>query len=233
MPMRILRDWVAMIVGGVFSFMAVESFYFSHDYNARSDRKMLALQMAMGVEGIGIYWCVVEMLYEEGGYLMLSECERIAFELRTDKERITKVIDSDLFSNDGMRFWSESILKRLGKRYEKSEKAKKSAEKRWKDANAMRTHSDGNAIKERKEKERKENIKDIGTKEGKFIIINSPYATESKYRIWGVSGLKQYLEMVGSRLPRDDYAEKFIREKDGQPFDDFGHVLKSYNLFIE
>jgi len=76
-------------------------------------------------------------------------------------------------------------------------------------------------------------IKDIGEKNGKFIIINSPYATETKYRIWGVSGLKQYLEMVGSRLPRDDYAEKFIREKDGQPFDDFGHVLKSYNLFIE
>ena len=76
-------------------------------------------------------------------------------------------------------------------------------------------------------------IKDIGTKEGKFIIINSPYATEKKYRIWGVSGLKEYLEMMGSRLPRDDYAEKFIREKDGQPFDDFGHILKSYNLFIE
>lgn len=136
--------------------MAKETFYFSHDFNARSDRKMINLLMACGIEGVGIYWCIVEMLYEEGGYLMRTECERIAFELRTDTDRINKVINSSLFCRDEEKFWSESILKRLDIRKEKSEKARESANYKWGNANGMRSHSDGNAIKERKEKENKE-----------------------------------------------------------------------------
>jgi len=135
--------------------MAKETFYFSHDYNARSDRKMINLLMTCGMEGIGIYWCIVEMLYEEGGYLMRTECERIAFELRTECERITKVIDSSLFCHDEDKFWSESVLSRLQARKEKSQSARNSALKMWDNKNAMRSHSDGNAIKESKGKENK------------------------------------------------------------------------------
>lgn len=145
--------------------MPKETFWFKHDYNARSDRRMMNLLMTTGVTGVGIYWCVIEMLYEEGGYLMLSECERIAFELRTDCDLVAKVVRSSLFACDDEKFWSESVLRRLGERHEKSEKAKKSADIRWRkpvncekdDANAMRTHSDGNAsgmLKRREEKRR-------------------------------------------------------------------------------
>lgn len=140
--------------------MAKETFYFSHDYNARGDRKMVNLLMTVGIEGIGIYWCIVEMLYEEGGYLMRTECERIAFELRTHSERIEQVINSTLFKNDDEKFWSESVLQRIEIRRIKSEKARESAN--YRHANAMRTHNNGNAIninrnaiKESKEKENK------------------------------------------------------------------------------
>ena len=80
--------------------MTKGTFYFRHDCNARTDRKLINLSMKHGMQGIGIYWCVVEMLYEEGGYLPL-EYERISFELRTDTKVIQDVIQGfELFNYD-------------------------------------------------------------------------------------------------------------------------------------
>ena len=104
--------------------MAKATIYFSHDCNARNDRKLINLRMNHSVAGIGVYWCVVEMLYEEGGYMPL-EYERIAFDLRTDSDLVTDVINSyDLFKIDGDRFYSQAVLDRISKQFEKSEKAK-------------------------------------------------------------------------------------------------------------
>jgi hypothetical protein len=113
---------------------------------------MVNLLMKAGVAGIGIYWCIVEMLYEEGGYLMLSECDRIAFELRTDSELVQSVIDSTLFEKDSEKFWSQSVLRRIEKRNEKSAKTRESALLRWNNANALRAQSESNAIKGKESK---------------------------------------------------------------------------------
>jgi hypothetical protein len=143
--------------------MKQSTYYFSHDYNARNDRKMIRLRSKLKAEGIGIYWCLVEMLYEEGGKIDFSEVPFIAEELRVKKGVIEQVIlDFELFVKDDNFFWSDSVKRRLDKRLEKSEKAKESASHRWQNANAMRTHTDGNAIKKRKEKERKEKDKEMG-----------------------------------------------------------------------
>ncbi len=168
-------------------------YYFSHDYNARNDRKLIKLTMNHGMKGIGIYWCLVEMLFEEDGYMPM-ECERIAFELRTESDVIKSVInDFDLFCIDGEKFYSESVLRRLESRYEKSQKARESAEARWKskgnDANAMRTHSEGNAIKERKGKEIKEDIPTFEIFKS-YAIENEPNINlvnlKHKYEAWKV-----------------------------------------------
>lgn len=137
--------------------MAKDTFYFSHDYNSRGDRKMVSLLMNCGIEGIGIYWCIIEMLYEEGGYLMQSECERIAFELRTDCDLVAKVMRSTLFCRNDENFWSESVLKRLEKRKEISGKASNSAHIRWENEKSMRTHSDRNANKGKESKRKEKN----------------------------------------------------------------------------
>jgi len=142
--------------------MSKESFYFSHDYNSRSDPKLIKLSMKLGMDGIGIYWCVIEMLYEQNGYIDLSNLESIAFELHSECDRIKTVLQNfDLFKFKGELFYSESVLRRLKKRNKISSGAKLSALKRWhpdkyNDAVAMPTHSEGNAIKERKGKEIKE-----------------------------------------------------------------------------
>jgi len=139
--------------------MSKETFYFRHDYNARTDRKLINIIMRHGMQGIGIYWCLVEMLYEECGYLPL-EYERITFELRTDAEVIRSVIhDFDVFENDGDKFWSNAVLERLRWRCEKSEKARESINKRWdkiKNTNVIRPNVVRNTI-QRKGKDRKGN----------------------------------------------------------------------------
>ena len=72
--------------------------------------------MRHGMQGVGIYWCIVEMLYEESGYLPL-EYERITFELRDEKNVIRSVIEEfDLFKIEGEMFYSEAVLERLKKR---------------------------------------------------------------------------------------------------------------------
>lgn len=130
--------------------MAKDTFFFTHDYNSRNDPKMICLLMKSGIIGVGIYWCIIEMLYEQGGYLMQAECERIAFELRTECELVKTVIACDLFEKNDEKFWSNSVLKRIALRKEKSEKARISASYRHGHANAVRPITDRYAIKERK-----------------------------------------------------------------------------------
>ena len=145
--------------------MSKETYYFTHDYNARADRKLVNVIMKHGMQGIGVYWCLVEMLYEEGGY-MPTEYDRISFELRTDTKVIQSIIlDFELFKTDADKFWSDSVLDRLQERCDKSEKARESINKRWKkhreDTNVIRTNEDRNTKKESKGKENKEKEKNI------------------------------------------------------------------------
>ena len=131
-----------------------ETYYFPHDYHARHDIKMANLSM----EQIGIFWCLVEMLYEENGYIKLNLCQRIASAMRVKCEALNEVIHShELFEKDETLFWSNSVLKRLEIRNKKSEKARELANRRWNsNAKAMPTQCQGNAIKERKGKEKKD-----------------------------------------------------------------------------
>lgn len=137
--------------------------YFSHDYKARVDSKIVNLFMKHGLAGIGAYWCIIEMLYENNGKIMRTECERIAFELRTDYDFINSIInDFDLFIVSDTEFYSNSVLFRLNLRNEKSKKASLSAKTRWYNANALQSQSESNAINKSKvnKKESKESKKD-------------------------------------------------------------------------
>jgi len=139
-----------------------ETFYFSHDYNARSDWKLVKVSMKHGMEWIWAYWCIIEMLYEEWWYLEIEEYERITFELRVSYDIVKSIVNNFwLFESDDKKFWSNSVLDRLKQRMDKSEKARISVQKRWdnknkKDTIVLQTNNDSNTIKERKGKEIKE-----------------------------------------------------------------------------
>ncbi len=135
--------------------MGKETFYFSHDYNARNDEKIKELIFKHGMAGYGIYWSIIEELYQNTNVLRLN-CERIAFELRVSKDVVTSVIgEFDLFEFNDNNFSSLSVQKRLDERANKSEKARLSVNKRWSNTNVIRTQYDSNTIKESKVNENK------------------------------------------------------------------------------
>lgn len=117
--------------------------YITHDIGARNDPKLLKLQMEMGGHGLAIYWCLVEMLWENEGYLPL-ESKTIAFALHwCQPDEVQAVIfNYNLFENDGERFWSPGALDRIDemrqnfleaeqKREEASMRGKNAIRARW------------------------------------------------------------------------------------------------------
>jgi hypothetical protein len=133
--------------------MPKDTFYFSHDYNARNDEKIKRLIRKHGMIGYGIFWSIVEDLYNNANALR-TDYEGIAYDLRSDCEIVASVVnDFDLFIFNGDFFGSNSVQERLDQRNSKSESARKSASYRWENANALQTQSEGNAKKERKGKE--------------------------------------------------------------------------------
>lgn len=142
--------------------MADNTFYFSHDYNARMDEKIKELIYHHGYLGYGLYWALIEDLYNNANALRRNY-DRIASDYKTDSFIVESIIhDFDLFVHDDNFFHSNSVQKRLIERQSKSEKARTSAFSRWNkpdNANALQSESIGNAIKERKVKEIK--VKEI------------------------------------------------------------------------
>ena len=139
---------------GSFFAMSKETFYFSHDYNARTDDKIKRLIRVHGMSGYGVFWAIVEDLYNNANALK-TDYEGIAYDLHIDAKAVKSIInDFDLFVFENDSFGSVSIENRLDERNSKSEKARQSAFKRWDkiraDANALRTQSDSNAIKDNK-----------------------------------------------------------------------------------
>jgi hypothetical protein len=141
--------------------MAKDTFYFSHDYNARNDAKIKKLLSKHGYLGYGLFWAIIEDLYNNTNVLRL-DYDSISFDLRCEINTIKSIInDFDLFVFEGETFGSLSVQKRLEERNAKSESARKSVLKRWenkeKNTNVLQTHYDSNTIKESKVKESKEN----------------------------------------------------------------------------
>ena len=164
-------------------------YYFPHDYNARNDPKIQFLIMKMWLEWFGIYRAIIEMLYEQEWYIELSKIESIAFALHTECERIANVIHNyNLFIVDWEKFYSNSVLSRINIRKEKSDLAKKSAEKRRSkynnNANALHIECERNAINKIKENKIKE--KEINKIKYKDCVL----LTEEQY----ISLLDNYWE---------------------------------------
>ncbi|MFK8281663.1 Lin1244/Lin1753 domain-containing protein [Capnocytophaga cynodegmi] len=117
--------------------MSKNNFYFSHDGNARNDEKLLSVRVNMGAEGYGIYFMIIEKLLESGEYTLIKDYNVIAFDLRVGSDKIKAVVENFglfQFTEDGKRFYSESLLRRMkpldNLRKQRSEAGKKSAENR-------------------------------------------------------------------------------------------------------
>ncbi|QDP63647.1 MAG: hypothetical protein Unbinned3987contig1001_23 [Prokaryotic dsDNA virus sp.] len=127
--------------------------YFPHDSNARNDIKIIRLRKKLGLEGYGIYFCLIEMLFADKNMLCIDDYETLAFALQCDPKKLESVInDFDLFTITENCFYSERLNETIGEIIKKSVKARENAEKRWNKANVMQSQSNSNAIKLNKSK---------------------------------------------------------------------------------
>ena len=166
---------------GLFYFMSKDTFYFSHDYNSRNDEKIKFLLRKHGFNGYGLFWAIIEDLYNNANALR-TDYEGIAYDFRVDVLLIESIIkDFDLFVFEGDTFGSLSVQKRIDERDSKSVKARESAHKRWTNANAMQSQCESNAIKESKGKEIKESKVNKRKVVGTTLFVDSDVNTIEKF----------------------------------------------------
>lgn len=112
-----------------------DTYYFSHDFNAHNDPKILKMLFKNGWEYYGLYWAVVEKLAQETGTFKLSrDYETLAYFLHVDEQKVRSLVeDFDLFETDESHFWSKRLIEHFKIRENKSNNAKDAARSRWGD----------------------------------------------------------------------------------------------------
>ena len=142
--------------------MPLENLYFRHDFNARNNPKLIKLKMKLGMEGIGIYWCLLECLYELNGYLKEDDLETFCFNEHIEIDKVKNVLKIANFKFDKEKgYYSNGILERINKREEYCLKQKEKANKRWSNNNQAKEKKQAPVpdwYTEEYEKEREENF---------------------------------------------------------------------------
>lgn len=137
-----------------------ETYYFSHDYNARNDEKILELRSEFKSDGYAAYFMMLESMAEnEDSGLNRVAIGGLSLGYNIPKGKLEKIIqkavDIGLFVEEGSRFYSPRMREHKEFRLSLSEAGKLGAKKRWGEKKNSPPNAPPNA-KERKGKERKE-----------------------------------------------------------------------------
>lgn len=117
-----------------------DTYYFSHDYNAKGDEKCEYMIHKFGLVFYGLYWIVIEKMHASAdGKLTCALMGGIAKAYNIEPELLADIynesIKIELFLSDGEKYWSERVLRNKemldDKRAEKSVAGRKGAAKRW------------------------------------------------------------------------------------------------------
>ncbi len=171
-----------------------KAYYFQHDFEAISDPKIQFIIARFQATGYGLWWRIVEMLHQdEKNRLPLKDYLFIAIggQMTTNEKFVKEFIDScindvQLLQTDGEYFWSERVMKNVGRMNEVKEKrsqaGKKSAEKRTDNHQVVTsveqvlTSVEQTSRKEKKIKEKKYNIPSVDEVEEYFKENGYTYA---------------------------------------------------------
>lgn len=136
--------------------MKKDAYFFPHFSNARHDRKVKRIIKELGVEGYGIYFMLLEVLREQTDLRYpLADIDLLADEFNTSEQKVRTVISNyKLFDVDECEnFFSMKLVFYLQPYFEKTERARAAANKRWENtklqqknanvyANALPEHCD-------------------------------------------------------------------------------------------
>lgn len=106
--------------------------YINHKVSNRSEYVFRKLIERKGAAAYGVYWYILEELYESGGKMLFEEIEPISKALCVRKDFVASVIKSfSLFQYDSESFWSDEVIEQIEKRQKIKDKRKEAANKRW------------------------------------------------------------------------------------------------------
>lgn len=220
--------------------------YFSHDYYARKDPKCCALIKEFGAAGYGVYWSLIEIMYEQGGKIEKFPAlySGLAFEFGMDEEVLTKQIEAMvhrfcLIREDENFIWSDSIFDRLQireeKRLKKSEAGReggiKSGESRRLRVTIEANRSNGSMLTKQNEpneaKERKVKEKKVSKRANALVGSDEPPHQN------GQSLKKEYQELEASLAGKDvkevwTQVTGFIKDKSPEFIEPYA---EAWNLF--
>ena len=94
-------------------------------------------------EELGIYFRLIFFAWGREGYLPKNLDFIASLTRNANKEAIVKILNL-YWTDDGDKYYQKRLREEYLRAVEVTEKAKKSAETRWGDANAVRTHSERN-----------------------------------------------------------------------------------------
>ncbi len=204
-----------------------DSQYITHDLGARNDPKLMDLQMEMGGQGLGIFWCLVEMLWENGGYIP-ANYRSIAFALRWCKPaEVEKVVNNfGLFQIEDGQIFSRSALERINHKKDKIQRMSEGGKK----AQSNRRYKDSDKVvcnlpdKEDTNLPDKEDSKGDGTinklinKQINKDLINTPLTAADFFEIFFFGNVKD----PGAEAHRfvNYYQERGWTYLDGTPVSD-------------
>lgn len=155
------------------------------------------------MKGIGIYWCLIEIIHEQEGIIKFDEINSIAYELQEDENNILSVIkDFDLFVIREYDFGNTRVSESLNERYKISEKATKAVNKRWEMQNAKNQEVNTTVLPKTYERNtiREDKIKEDKRISKKILFKDSPYFDKLKFKNalpeWSKEKLKYYFESL-------------------------------------
>jgi cellulose biosynthesis protein BcsQ len=109
-----------------------KSLYFSHDYTASDDVKMLFLRQSLGMEGVGIFWYMIERLAQSGGKLPTKIIPVLAMQMQIDIKKVNEVLNNfELFEIIDDVFSSNRLNETILLRKTLQDAGQRGAAKRW------------------------------------------------------------------------------------------------------
>ena len=175
-----------------------KSFYFSHDYNAAYDEKILYLRSKYGMESYGLYWYFIELLHQSpNSKLKCKFIDGISYQLNIDIDKILQFynicIETELFVTDGEFYWSQRVLENKEmqdeKRKSKSIAGKKGMEKRWGSSSYNTTITEDNTCITKHNKEKESKVKESKLNNKELFITNI-----EEYKILLADSYDEFLE---------------------------------------
>ena len=140
----------------------MKSLYFPHDSNAHEDMRIIELRMDFGWEAYGLFWALLEVMRIADDYSISDNIKPLAYKFQIKPDKLQAIIDRclelKLLTKDDNMLYCKELNERMIAVESKSANARKAAEKRWSNADAMQTHSERNAIKVNKSKVNKTKI---------------------------------------------------------------------------